>query len=58
MQVTATLTFVLRDLPDTHERDGTVAMTLTNEPRGLPKDCTLPPGARPRPPGQGRRRGA
>ena len=41
MQVTATLKFVLRDLPETQERDGTVAMTLTNEPRGLPKDSTL-----------------
>jgi hypothetical protein len=41
MQVTATLKFVLRDLPDTQEHDGIVAMTLTNEPRGLPKDSTL-----------------
>src|SRR5262249_55264994 len=39
--VTATLKFVLRDLPETHERDGMVAMTLHNEPRGLPKDLTL-----------------
>src|SRR5262245_29894646 len=41
MQVTATLKFVLRDLPETHERDGIIAMTLHNEPRGLPKDSTL-----------------
>jgi hypothetical protein len=41
MQVTATLKFVLREVPDTHEQGGTVAMTLTNEPRGLPKDSTL-----------------
>ena len=41
MQVTATLKFVLRELPDTHEQDGTVAMTLSNEPRGFPKDLPL-----------------
>src|SRR5262245_14159972 len=41
MQVTATLKFVLRDLPETQERDGMIAMTLHNEPRGLPKDSTL-----------------
>jgi hypothetical protein len=35
MQVTATLKFVLRDLPETQERDGMIAMTLHNEPRGL-----------------------
>jgi hypothetical protein len=41
MQVTATLKFVLRDLPDTREHDGMVVMTLQHEPRGLPKDITL-----------------
>jgi|SRR6516162_9108952 hypothetical protein len=43
MQVTATLKFVLRDLPETQERDGMIAMTLHNEPRGLPKDSSLAP---------------
>jgi hypothetical protein len=41
MQVTATLKFVLRDLPDTQEHDGMVVMALQHEPRGLPKDVTL-----------------
>jgi hypothetical protein len=41
MQVTATLKFVLRDLPDTREHDGRVMMTLQHEPRGLPKDSSL-----------------
>ena len=42
MQVTATLKLVLRELPDTSEHDGLVHMALTNEPRGLPKDVSLP----------------
>ena len=42
MQVTATLKLVLRDLPDVQEHDGLVHMALTNEPRGLPKDVSLP----------------
>src|SRR5262249_3467401 len=41
MHVTATLKFVLRDLPETTEQHGTVVLTLTNEPRGLPKDLSL-----------------
>ena len=43
MQVTATLKLVLRELPETHEQDGLVSMTLTNEPRGLPAGLTLAP---------------
>ena len=43
MQVTATLKLVLRDLPATREHDGLVHLALTNEPRGLPKDVSLPP---------------
>ena len=43
MQVTATLKLVLRELPETHEQDGLVSMTLTNEPRGLPTGVTLAP---------------
>ena len=45
MPVTATLKLVLRDLPETRERDGLVYMALQNEPRGLPKGIT--PGERP-----------
>jgi hypothetical protein len=41
MTVTATLKLVLRELPPTHERDGVVSLTLTNEPKGLPKGATL-----------------
>ena len=41
MTVTATLKLVLRDLPAIQERDGLVSMTLTNEPKGLPKGITL-----------------
>ena len=41
MTVTATLKLVLRDLPAIQERDGLVSMTLTNEPKGLPKGFTL-----------------
>jgi len=41
MHVTATLKFVLRDLPETREEGGMVSLALTNEPRGLPKDCAL-----------------
>ena len=41
LPVNATLKLVLRDLPETHEQGGMVTMTLTNEPRGLPKDITL-----------------
>ena len=41
MTVTATLKLVLRDLPAVQERDGLVSMTLTNEPKGLPKGITL-----------------
>ena len=44
MAATATLKLVLRDLPETRERDGMVYMTLTNEPRGLPKGITLDSG--------------
>jgi hypothetical protein len=41
MTVTATLKLVLRDLPAIQERDGLVSMTLTNEPKGVPKGITL-----------------
>src|SRR5262245_12711528 len=41
MNVTATLKFVLRDLPDTQERGDTVQLTLHHEPRGLPAGLTL-----------------
>jgi hypothetical protein len=41
MTVTATLKLVLRDLPTTQERDGLVQVTLTNEPKGVPKGITL-----------------
>jgi hypothetical protein len=44
MPVTATLKLVLRDLPETREKDGLVYMALTNEPRGLPKGITLASG--------------
>jgi hypothetical protein len=44
MAVTATLKLVLRDLPETRERDGMVYMALQNEPRGLPKGITLESG--------------
>jgi hypothetical protein len=43
--VTATLKLVLRDLPPVEERDGFMHMALMQEPRGLPKDATLPPTA-------------
>src|SRR5262249_36176204 len=41
MAVTATLKLVLRDLPETRERDGMVYMALEHEPRGLPKGVSL-----------------
>lgn len=41
MSVTATLKLVLRDLPETREKDGMVYMALRNEPRGLPKGISL-----------------
>ena len=41
MTVTATLKVVLRELPQTHDREGMVSMTLENEPKGLPKGITL-----------------
>jgi hypothetical protein len=41
MTVTATLKVVLRELPETHEHDGMVSMTLENEPKGVPKGITL-----------------
>jgi hypothetical protein len=44
MPVTATLKLVLRDLPETRERDGMVFMALTNEPKGLPKGISLDSG--------------
>ena len=44
MPVTATLKLVLRDLPETREKDGLVYMALHNEPRGLPKGITLESG--------------
>ena len=44
MPVTATLKLVLRDLPETRERDGLVYMALTNEPKGLPKGISLDSG--------------
>ena len=37
MDVTATLKLVLRELPESRERDGMVYMALHHEPRGLPK---------------------
>jgi hypothetical protein len=44
MPVTATLKLVLRDLPETMERDDMVYMALTNEPKGLPRNITLDSG--------------
>jgi hypothetical protein len=44
MPVNATLKLVLRDLPETREKDGMVYMALTNEPRGLPKNISLESG--------------
>jgi hypothetical protein len=44
MTVTATLKLVLRDLPETREKDGLVYMALQNEPRGLPKGISLDSG--------------
>ena len=44
MPVTATLKLVLRELPETREKDGLVYMALQNEPRGLPKGITLDSG--------------
>ena len=44
MSVTATLKLVLRDLPETRENGGMVFMTLTNEPKGLPKGISLDSG--------------
>lgn len=41
MAVTASLKLVLRDLPETREKDGMVYMALHNEPKGLPKGITL-----------------
>ena len=42
MNITATLKLVLRELPAITEHQGMVTMALTNEPRGLPKDVSLP----------------
>ena len=44
MPVTATLKLVLRELPETRERDGMVYMALHHEPRGLPKGLSLDSG--------------
>ena len=44
MPVTATLKLVLRELPETREKDGMVFMALQHEPRGLPKGITLDSG--------------
>jgi hypothetical protein len=44
MTVTATLKLVLRDLPETREKDGLVYMALQHEPKGLPKGVTLDSG--------------
>lgn len=44
MPVTATLKLVLRDLPETREKDGMVYLALQNEPKGLPKNITLESG--------------
>ena len=44
MPVAATLKLVLRELPETREKDGLVYMALQNEPRGLPKGITLDSG--------------
>ena len=44
MPVTATLKLVLRELPETRERNGLVYMALQNEPRGLPKGISLDSG--------------
>ena len=44
MPVTAILKLVLRDLPETRERDGMVYMALHHEPRGLPKGLSLDSG--------------
>lgn len=41
MPVTATLKLVLRDLPETRERDGMVYLALQNEPRGVPANVRL-----------------
>ena len=42
LSVTGTLKVVLREIPDTQEHNGMIEMTLQNEPRGLPKDVSLP----------------
>src|SRR5262245_32545402 len=39
--VSATLKVVLRELPETQEQGDMIALTLHNEPRGLPKNVTL-----------------
>jgi PHAX RNA-binding domain-containing protein len=44
MPITATLKLVLRELPETRERDGMVYMALQNEPRGLPQGISLDSG--------------
>lgn len=44
MPVTATLKLVLRDVPQTREKDGMVFMMLQNEPKGLPKGINLDSG--------------
>jgi hypothetical protein len=44
MHVTATLKLVLRELPESREREGMVYMALQHEPRGLPKGVTLESG--------------
>ncbi|HEY5871556.1 MAG TPA: ProQ/FINO family protein [Candidatus Tectomicrobia bacterium] len=41
MPVTATLKFVLREIPGTRESNGLVFMSLHNEPKGVPKGITL-----------------
>lgn len=44
MPVTATLKLVLRDLPETREKDGMVYMALHHAPKGLPKNISLDAG--------------
>ena len=44
MPVTATLKLVLREMPETREKDGLLYMALQNEPRGLPTGVTLDSG--------------
>ena len=44
LPVTATLTLVLRDLPETRESNGLVSMALQNDLRGRPKGINLDSG--------------